>query len=142
VAAAWHQFRVLTARYLDLMLGDRRGLRLLLLQAPVVALFLLVGFLHKPFRERVSAVDMLVGRDGEPTPEARELILGLRSEVKLGGRTFQLDGAEALDLYKQLRARDLALPALSRAPVQVTFRGEPVELSGEEWEKFRAACER
>jgi ABC-type multidrug transport system ATPase subunit len=139
VEDAWHQFRVLTARYLDLIRGDRRGLRLLLLQAPVVALFLLVGFIHKPFQERVSAVDVFVGRDGEPTPEARELILGLRSEVKLGGRTFHLDGAEALDLYKQLRARDLSLPAV---PVQVTFRGEPVELSGEEWEKFRAACER
>jgi ABC transport system ATP-binding/permease protein len=139
VEDAWHQFRVLTARYVHLILGDRRGLRLLLLQAPVVALFLLVGFVHKPFQERVSAVDVFVGADGELTPEARELVLGLRSEVKLGGRTFQLDGAEALDLYKQLRARDLSLPPV---PVQVTFRGEPVELSGVEWEKFRAACER
>jgi ABC-type multidrug transport system ATPase subunit len=138
VEDAWHQFRVLTARYLDLIRGDRRGLRLLLLQAPVVGLFLLVGFLHKPFQERVSAVDVFVGRDGELTPEARELVLGLRSEVKLGGRTFHLDGAEALDLFKQLRAKGVALPAV---PVEVTFRGEPVALSGEEWEKFRAACE-
>ena len=96
VEDAWHQFRVLTARYLHLILADRRGLRLLLLQAPVVALFLLVGFLHKPFQERVSAVDVFVGRDGELTPEARELVVGFRSEVQLGGRSFHVDGAEAL----------------------------------------------
>jgi ABC-type multidrug transport system ATPase subunit len=140
---AWHQFRVLTARYVRLILGDRRGLRLLLLQAPVVALFLLVGFVHKPFQERVSAVDVFVGRDGELTPEARELVHGFRSEVNLGGRTFQLDGAEALDLYRQLRARGLpSVPGLAHAPVKVTFRGEPMELSAAEWEKFRAAFER
>ncbi len=141
VQDAWHQFRVLTARYVTLILGDRRGLRLLLLQAPVVALFLLVGFVHKPFQERVSAVDMFVGRDGELTPEARELVQGFRSEVSLGGRAFQLDGTEALDLYRQLRALP-AVPGLARAPVKVTFRGEPMELSGAEWEKFRAAFER
>jgi hypothetical protein len=143
VEDAWNQFRVLTARYVTLIFNDRRGLRLLLLQAPVVALFLLVGFAHKPFQERVSAADVFVGPDGELTPEARELAHGFRTEVNLGGRTFHLDGAEALDLYRQLRDKDAAVPAaLAHAPVKVTFRGEPVELSGAEWEKFRAAFER
>ncbi|HZY88550.1 MAG TPA: ABC transporter permease, partial [Gemmataceae bacterium] len=134
-----------TARYIDLIRGDRRGLRLLLLQAPVVALFLLVGFMHKDFQERVSAVDVFVGRDGELTPEARELVLGFRTEAQLGGRTFHLTGAEALDLYRQLRRQDegaLRFPELARPPVTVTFRGEAVALSGAEWEKFRAAFER
>src|SRR5205823_6606148 len=44
VRDAWHQFRVLTARYAELVTADRRGLVLLLLQAPIVAAFLLVGF--------------------------------------------------------------------------------------------------
>jgi ABC-type multidrug transport system ATPase subunit len=45
----WHQFRVLTVRYAELLWCDRRSLRLLLLQAPMVALFLLLGFVHRPY---------------------------------------------------------------------------------------------
>src|SRR5205823_4801548 len=49
-APLWHQFRVLTARYAELLWGDRRSLRLLWLQAPAVAAILLVGFVNKPFQ--------------------------------------------------------------------------------------------
>jgi ABC-type multidrug transport system ATPase subunit len=45
----WHQFHILTARYAELLWGDRRSLRLLAFQAPAVALILLVGFVNKPF---------------------------------------------------------------------------------------------
>ncbi len=45
----WHQFHVLTLRYAELLWGDPRSLRLVLLQAPAVALILLVGFMGKPF---------------------------------------------------------------------------------------------
>jgi ABC-type multidrug transport system ATPase subunit len=45
----WHQFQVLTARYAELLWGDKRSFRLLMLQAPAVALILLVGFINKPF---------------------------------------------------------------------------------------------
>ena len=45
-----HQFRVLTVRYLELIAGDRRGLRLLLLQAPLVAVFLLLTVIGTLFR--------------------------------------------------------------------------------------------
>jgi ABC-type multidrug transport system ATPase subunit len=48
-----HQFRVLTARYAELLWGDRRSLRLLLLQAPAVAVILLVGFVGKPFENKL-----------------------------------------------------------------------------------------
>ncbi len=48
-----HQFFVLTARYAELMWRDRRTLRLLLLQAPIVALVLLLGFAGKPFQDSV-----------------------------------------------------------------------------------------
>jgi ABC-type multidrug transport system ATPase subunit len=49
----WHQFKVLTRRYADLILGDRRSLRLLLLQAPIVAVVVLLGFANKPYDELV-----------------------------------------------------------------------------------------
>jgi energy-coupling factor transporter ATP-binding protein EcfA2 len=49
----WHQFQILTRRYLELMFGDRRSLWLLLLQAPVVGLILLLGFVNKPYGQKV-----------------------------------------------------------------------------------------
>jgi ABC-type multidrug transport system ATPase subunit len=45
----WHQFRVLTSRYAELLWGDKRSFRLLMLQAPAVAVILLIGFINKPF---------------------------------------------------------------------------------------------
>jgi ABC-type multidrug transport system ATPase subunit len=51
----WHQFRVLTARYAELIWRDRHGLRLLLLQAPVVAVFILLGFINKPYQQKILA---------------------------------------------------------------------------------------
>ena len=49
----WHQFRVLTARFAELLWGDPRSLRLVLLQAPAVAAILLVGFIGKPFDQKL-----------------------------------------------------------------------------------------
>ncbi len=45
----WNQLAILTSRYLELLRGDRRGLRLLVWQAPIVAVFLLIGFLGQNF---------------------------------------------------------------------------------------------
>jgi hypothetical protein len=50
VTCAW-QFRVLTARYAELLLGDRRSMALLWLQAPLVAVFILLGFSNKPYEQ-------------------------------------------------------------------------------------------
>ncbi|HEX5269332.1 MAG TPA: ATP-binding cassette domain-containing protein, partial [Gemmataceae bacterium] len=55
VADTLRQFRVLTARYAELLAGDRRGLSLLCLQAPLVALFILLGFANKPYRDTLPA---------------------------------------------------------------------------------------
>ncbi len=55
VSDAWRQFRVLTQRYGELILGDRRSLSLLFLQAPLVALILLLGFANKPYADDVLA---------------------------------------------------------------------------------------
>jgi len=50
-----HQFGVLTARYAELLWKDPRTLRLLLLQAPIVAAFLLLGFIGKPYQDTIMA---------------------------------------------------------------------------------------
>ncbi len=55
VSDAWRQFRVLTQRYTELILGDRRSLSLLFMQAPLVALFLLLGFVDKPYADDILA---------------------------------------------------------------------------------------
>jgi ABC-type multidrug transport system ATPase subunit len=49
----WHQLGVLTQRYLEMIWRDKQGLSLMLLQAPVVALFILLGFVNKPYDEKV-----------------------------------------------------------------------------------------
>lgn len=49
----WHQFRVLTHRYAELVLSDRRSLALLALQAPIVGAILLLGFVNKPYSQKV-----------------------------------------------------------------------------------------
>jgi hypothetical protein len=46
---------VLTARYVELLWGDRRSFWMLLLQAPVVGLVLLLAFVNVPFRDEIPA---------------------------------------------------------------------------------------
>jgi ABC-type multidrug transport system ATPase subunit len=67
----WHQFRVLTRRYAELLWGDRRSMVLLWLQAPVVALILLIGFSGKPFQARLPKLRHL-------NPEETKLLVLLR----------------------------------------------------------------
>jgi ABC-type multidrug transport system ATPase subunit len=66
----WHQFMVLTTRYAELLARDRHSLRLLLLQAPVVAFFILLGFIDKPYQEEVLAPRRLNAAE----QEAAELV--------------------------------------------------------------------
>jgi ABC-type multidrug transport system ATPase subunit len=66
----WHQFMVLTTRYAELLARDRHSLRLLLLQAPVVAFFILLGFIDKPYQEEVLAPRRLTAAE----QEAAELV--------------------------------------------------------------------
>src|SRR5262249_5380244 len=67
----WHQFRVLTARYIALIVGDSRGFRLLLMQAPIVALFLMIGFQGKNYQDSIPL--------RKPTDEEKALMLALKS---------------------------------------------------------------
>jgi ABC-type multidrug transport system ATPase subunit len=61
----WHQFWVLTLRNLELLWRDRNGLRLLLLQAPLVAAFILLGFCDKPYDETIPATRRLTDHERE-----------------------------------------------------------------------------
>jgi hypothetical protein len=63
---------VLTARYAELIWRDRNGLRLLLLQAPVVAIFILLGFTNKPYQGKVLAPRTLTADEREALGELIE----------------------------------------------------------------------
>jgi hypothetical protein len=45
----WHQFRLFTGRYFEILTKDTKNLGILLLQAPVIALLLLIGFRRSAF---------------------------------------------------------------------------------------------
>lgn len=63
----WRQFNILTRRYLDLVLRDRRNLTILLVQSPLIALLVwmmaasdaLVGSLQADVIQRISAQNLL-----------------------------------------------------------------------------------
>jgi ABC-type multidrug transport system ATPase subunit len=104
VLDSWHQFVVLTRRYLELVVGDRRSLRLLLLQAPVVAAFLLVGFLAKPYQNTLPSFRPL-------TDEERDILRGLHQlDIVLNGPD-EIDENQRQALRKvRFRARSAAGP--------------------------------
>jgi ABC-type multidrug transport system ATPase subunit len=101
----WHQFRVLTARYAELILGERRNLRLLLLQAPIVAVVILLGFLNKPYDAAM--------------PVARELDDSERTALEVAGTLLQ---GERLD--RELTESERA--ALEQVRFSVKDRDTPV----------------
>jgi len=59
----FHQFRVLAVRYLELLWRDYRTLRLLVLQAPLVASIILLGFVQKPFQYEIMAARALTAEE-------------------------------------------------------------------------------
>jgi ABC-type multidrug transport system ATPase subunit len=60
-----HQLRVLTQRNLELIWRDKGVLRLLVLQAPVVALFILLGFANQPYDQKVLVPRRLTADESE-----------------------------------------------------------------------------
>jgi ABC-type multidrug transport system ATPase subunit len=77
----WHQLRVLTARYVELLWGDRRNFLMLLLQAPVVGVVLLLAFVNVPFRDQIPAPRRLT--DDERAVFAN--VQNLLDQVEAGG---------------------------------------------------------
>jgi ABC-type multidrug transport system ATPase subunit len=79
----WHQFRILTARYAELMWGDRRSLRLLFLQAPIVALVILLGFLGKPYHDSLPVLRELHDSERKALETGQALLHGGRLPAEL-----------------------------------------------------------
>ncbi len=74
VSEQWHQLKVLTRRYARLVWDDPRSLRLLFLQAPIVALFLLIGFVNKPYQSQVPATRRLTESELLALESAKEML--------------------------------------------------------------------
>jgi hypothetical protein len=82
-----HQFRVLSVRYLELLWRDYRTLRLLVLQAPLVAAIIFLGFMQKPFQYEIMAARSL-------TPEEHATLTDWLSRLKgLADQQEKLDSA-------------------------------------------------
>jgi ABC-type multidrug transport system ATPase subunit len=128
-----HQFRVLTARYTELLWGDRRSLRLLLLQAPLVALFLLLGFVNRPYeqpiliprpldeaeRKALQGVAQLVDRlppEQQLTPAQREALQRTQVPAASGGQPINAADL-ATGLQKLREAGVLPLLLQTNGPV-------------------------
>ena len=92
---AWRQFCVLTARYTELLWRDPRTLRLLALQAPIVALFFLIGFTEKPYQKEILIPRPLA-------PDERRVLQGLHDliEVLAGDHELTADEQAALEQIK------------------------------------------
>jgi ABC-type multidrug transport system ATPase subunit len=117
---AWHQFRVLTARYTRLQFGDRRGMILLLMQAPLVAAFLLLGFVGKDYRsmaplprplnesERsmlvaLQSLDDAIDTDRPAGIREVEALKKVGFEVDVGGQPLSLDGPRFTQVLRLVR---------------------------------------
>jgi ABC-type multidrug transport system ATPase subunit len=148
IAEGWHQFRVLTARYVELIRGDPRSLRLLLWQAPLVALFLLVGFIRRDFDAKMptfrplepserlvltglEGLDHLLAGNDDLSDAQREALRQIHFEV--AGLTLPLDGARALQILRVLQRQSLD-PANNAVLEKLRFtfkvREQPVTVSG------------
>lgn len=146
----WNQLGVLTWRYLELLRGDRRGLRLLLLQAPVVALFLLAGFLAQNFTrpmpllrplsddERkalraMRSVGEMVDTNRPLSEEQRKALQKI--QLQLAGYPAKLDGNGVVALLRRLLRDDLSeaeLAALDQAKMTFDVEGHPMTVTGTE----------
>ncbi|HEY7313104.1 MAG TPA: ATP-binding cassette domain-containing protein, partial [Gemmataceae bacterium] len=122
---SWHQFRVLTGRYVELICSDRRGLRLLLLQAPLVAVFLLIGFVNKDYRSEVPMPRPL-------TDSERRMLTLLRGVGQLLA-SDQL-APQQRRLLEQLRQPEMddRMKALRDARFTMNVDGEPTTVTGSE----------
>ena len=110
---SWHQFRVLTRRYADLLLGDRRSLRLLWYQAPIVGFFLLLGFFHKPYQQSVLAPRVLTQEERTTlervlelagTDSAHEVLTRIPEGLRATVRSSLAYQGESIPVTRMLRA--------------------------------------
>src|SRR5262249_51784657 len=88
-------------RYAELIWRDGRSLRLLLLQAPVVGLFILLGFVNQPYEEEILAPRKLT--------EAEQAALRKIVDLYKVYRMLDPKGEEAERIRKQIDAQGEAL---------------------------------
>jgi ABC-type multidrug transport system ATPase subunit/ribosomal protein L25 (general stress protein Ctc) len=158
IVEGWNQFTVLTRREVELIRGDRRSLRLLLLQAPVVAVFLLIGFIGKEFRapmpllrrlnqeERrtlvvMRALGQMIDDDKPLTDEQKTALKRIR--VQVAGIPAQLDGNGIVRILRQLQSDKLTeaqRQTLQEATFTLDVDGDPVTVTAAElvrsWRQF------
>jgi ABC-type multidrug transport system ATPase subunit len=161
IQEVWHQFRVLTARYLDLILGDTRSLRLMLMQAPLVAVILLLGFLGKPFNRPMPILGKLTDEErrtlqvmrglGDLLDGKKELTPGQKKalaavKVKLAGVPVPVDGNLVGRLLRKIHSDDLTdteRRLMKKTSITLDIDGDPREISMEEavktWRRFQAS---
>jgi ABC-type multidrug transport system ATPase subunit len=150
VLDAAHQFRVLTFRYLELIWSDRRGLRMLLAQAPIVAVFLLIGFLGKHYTEPMPHLRDLqpderrmltvfqglldLVDDTKPLPDPEKLEK-LKLEVRVAGLPATVNGAQVIRLLRELQRSDLdeiTRRTLEETTFTITIDGGEQSITGAE----------
>ncbi len=159
VRETWHQFRVLTARYVALILGDPRSLRLMLLQAPLVAAILLLGFLGRPFHRPMPLLRPLADEERRTllvlrglggmfdgtrplTPEQKKALS--RVEVQAAGLPVPVDGVRLAELLRKLHTGDLTeaqKTVLRTTRFEMDVDGVPLAVTAEEaaeaWRKLQ-----
>jgi ABC-type multidrug transport system ATPase subunit/pSer/pThr/pTyr-binding forkhead associated (FHA) protein len=126
VLDSWHQFRILTKRYVELTCGDRRGLRLLLLQAPLVAVFLLIGFINKDYRGEVPLPRPLTDS------ERRLLTLVQGIDELLAGNQLTPAQRRALEQLRQPALDAAQTESLRASRFTLNVHGEPTTVTGGE----------
>jgi ABC-type multidrug transport system ATPase subunit len=128
----WHQFRVLTARYVELVRSDRRGFWMMLLQAPAVGLLLLLAFVNSPFQEQIPAPRKLndneravfqalqrLTEDTKADPLTAEQLRQLdQVQLPSGDGGKQVTGADAVQVLQGLQ-KSQVLQVLSKAQTPV-----------------------
>ncbi|MFQ3592153.1 MAG: ABC transporter permease, partial [Gemmataceae bacterium] len=156
-----YQFSVLVARYLELTFGDARSRRLLLLQAPLVAVFLLLGFWGKPFAKPMPILrpldeserrTLLVLRGVGELLDARRPLTAEQKEalrrvqLTLAGIDIQVDGNQVVELLRLLQSERLT-PAQRQIventvlTLHVDRQEMPIRASEviEVWRKFQSS---
>jgi ABC-type multidrug transport system ATPase subunit len=98
----WHQFWVLTLRYLELIGRDRYTLRLLFLQAPIVALFILCGFAHKPYAEKILVPRKLEEAERQVLRGIGEVGQAISKEFEKRGKKLEGKAARFIELLPQI----------------------------------------
>jgi ABC-type multidrug transport system ATPase subunit len=159
VIESGYQFNVLLFRYLELTFGDARGRRLLLLQAPLVAFFLLLGFVGKPFNRPMPILRpldeserrtlMVLRGLGEMlderhplTPEQREALR--KVQLNLPGLDTEVDGSGLVGLLRKVQGESLTAAqktALEEIGLTLQVDGEPFPIRLSEavsvWKNFQ-----